>query len=69
MKAIAILSPLLLAACVSARSRIFESSNIITPLTTGDAVPGKNPLKHCDKTDEDILDLKKVDLSPNPPIP
>jgi len=31
------------------------------------SVPGNNPLNHCDNPKDDILDLKSVDLNPNPP--
>ncbi|KAF2835276.1 Phosphatidylglycerol/phosphatidylinositol transfer protein [Patellaria atrata CBS 101060] len=30
-------------------------------------VPGENPLYFCSKPDDDILQIKKVDLDPNPP--
>lgn len=30
-------------------------------------VPGDNPLEFCETPDKDILTVKKVDLSPNPP--
>lgn len=34
-------------------------------------VPGKNPLSFCkdSKVEDFILDLKSVDLDPNPPLP
>lgn len=33
-------------------------------------VPGDNPLFHCAApTDNDILQIESVDLSPNPPLP
>lgn len=31
------------------------------------SVPGNNPLSHCEDPKNDILDLKSVDLNPNPP--
>lgn len=31
------------------------------------AVPGENPLHYCATPDENILEIKQVDLSPNPP--
>jgi hypothetical protein len=31
------------------------------------SVPGNNPLNHCADPKDDILDLKSVDLNPNPP--
>lgn len=33
------------------------------------AVPGDNPLFYCQKTEEDILRIDYVDLTPNPPEP
>jgi hypothetical protein len=30
-------------------------------------IAGNNPLNHCDNPKDDILDLKSVDLNPNPP--
>lgn len=32
-------------------------------------VPGDNPLHFCADPKDDILEIKKVDLSPNPPSP
>ena len=32
-------------------------------------VPGDNPLYFCDDPADNILDIEKVDLSPNPPKP
>lgn len=32
-------------------------------------VPGDNPLNFCSDPKDDILEIKKVDLSPNPPKP
>jgi hypothetical protein len=32
-------------------------------------VPGDNPLHFCGDPKDDILDIEKVDLSPNPPQP
>jgi hypothetical protein len=33
------------------------------------SVPGDNPLNFCADPKDDILEIKKVDLSPNPPSP
>ena len=33
------------------------------------SVPGDNPLFYCQKTDNDILHIDYVDLTPNPPEP
>lgn len=32
-------------------------------------VPGSNPLYFCDDPKDNILEIEKVDLSPNPPEP
>ncbi|KAI9663029.1 MAG: Phosphatidylglycerol/phosphatidylinositol transfer protein [Bathelium mastoideum] len=32
-------------------------------------VPGDNPLTFCNKPDDNILTIDKVDLDPNPPVP
>jgi hypothetical protein len=32
-------------------------------------VPGDNPLYFCSDPKDDIAQIKKVDLSPNPPVP
>jgi hypothetical protein len=32
-------------------------------------VPGDNPLYFCSDPKDDIVQIKKVDLSPNPPVP
>ena len=67
MKFVAIASAAL-AAGVAARSSILS-----TPSTQEDSltVPGDNPLFYCqDPSAENyILDIKNVDLSPNPPLP
>jgi len=34
---------------------------------TGNPVPGQSPLKYCGPTDDDLLKIKYVDISPNPP--
>jgi hypothetical protein len=33
------------------------------------SVPGDNPLNFCSDPKDNILELKSVDLSPNPPVP
>jgi len=37
--------------------------------TPGKPVPGSSPLKYCGPTDDDILTIDYVDISPNPPVP
>lgn len=36
---------------------------------TGSPVPGDNPLKYCGSTDDNIVKIERVDISPNPPTP
>ena len=43
--------------------------SILGSSSEGPPVPGDNPLKHCGPTDEDIIEITKVDLDPNPPVP
>jgi hypothetical protein len=31
------------------------------------SVPGKSPLRYCDKPDDNILEIYEVNLDPNPP--
>ncbi|KAH9824494.1 phosphatidylglycerol/phosphatidylinositol transfer protein-like [Teratosphaeria destructans] len=60
------LSTILLASTASAS--LFGSSIKISPNVDGSlSVPGENPLQHCEDPKDDILDLKSVDLDPNPP--
>lgn len=56
----------LLASTASARSTFFSSQDV-APADDSLAVPGENPLNHCANPKDDLLDLKSVDLSPNPP--
>lgn len=47
------------------------AASVQKPINTYDdrarPVPGDNPLEYCETPDKDILTVKKVDLSPNPP--
>jgi hypothetical protein len=61
MKFLSVAATALLAATATARSLSF------TPQDDNLSVPGENPLEHCADPADDILALKKVDLSPNPP--
>lgn len=36
---------------------------------TGEPVPGQSPLKYCGPTDDDLLKIDYVDITPNPPTP
>lgn len=67
MKLLTFAVPALLAASVSARSTFFSSSDV-TSAQEQYKVPGENPLEHCDDPADDILIIKSVDLSPNPPV-
>lgn len=35
----------------------------------GPAVPGKSPLLYCSPPELNILEIEKIDLDPNPPLP
>jgi len=61
----------LLAASASA-ANFFSVASLQAPISGADAgpkVPGESPLQHCSSTDEDVLEIEKVDLVPNPPVP
>jgi hypothetical protein len=35
----------------------------------GDKIPGNSPIEHCDNShSHDIIQIEKVDLTPNPPL-
>jgi hypothetical protein len=44
-----------------------SGSREVKPYDDSLAVPGDNPLAHCENPKDDLLDLQSVDLSPNPP--
>ncbi|KAK5117866.1 hypothetical protein LTR85_008640 [Meristemomyces frigidus] len=67
MKFFTVAASALLATSVSARTTFFGSSPAIAPFDESLSVPGENPLQHCQNPKDDILTLKSVDLSPNPP--
>lgn len=59
---------LLAASSATARSSLFGGGSIdVAPYDDKLNVPGENPLAHCQDPKDDILDLKSVNLSPNPP--
>ncbi|DAA74854.1 TPA_exp: Phosphatidylglycerol/phosphatidylinositol transfer protein [Trichophyton benhamiae CBS 112371] len=61
-----LLSPLALAAPPS----LFRDTSQIPLDTDGDLkVPGDNPLMYCADPSENLLQIERVDLSPNPPLP
>lgn len=66
MKFLTVAASALLATSVSART-LFGSSSAVAPFDESLSVPGENPLQHCQNPKDDILTLKSVDLSPNPP--
>lgn len=51
----------------SARASFFGGNNQQTLVADELAVPGKNPLKFCGPPYDYILDIRQVDLTPNPP--
>lgn len=64
MKLLTALAPLLLTAHAASLSR-FGNDQI--SLTEDLSIPGENPLVYCESPDSYTLDIKSVDLSPNPP--
>ncbi|KAI9934762.1 hypothetical protein ASPWEDRAFT_53876 [Aspergillus wentii DTO 134E9] len=62
---LALLSPL--PASARAVSSFFNAQSPIQIL--GDPVPGDNPLEYCADPSPNTLEIKSVDLSPNPPAP
>ncbi|GAB7352038.1 hypothetical protein MBLNU459_g2550t1 [Dothideomycetes sp. NU459] len=68
MKFLSVAALALLSATVSARSTwLGSSANDQNALEEAFPVPGDNPLAFCAKPDDNILEIEKVDLSPNPP--
>ncbi|KAI9677743.1 MAG: Phosphatidylglycerol/phosphatidylinositol transfer protein [Trizodia sp. TS-e1964] len=57
---------LLFAALTSAVS-ISGGQQVLKMGDDGLSVPGENPLKYCETPHDWVLDIEKVDLSPNPP--
>lgn len=66
MKFLGIFSVAILGASASARSLGFLGSDQHA-LEEEFPVPGDNPLLFCAKPSDNILEIEKVDLSPNPP--
>lgn len=66
MKLTAVLASLVLVVTVSARSTWLP-----TQITINEEfkVPGDNPLYFCSDPKDDLLEIEKVDLDPNPPLP
>lgn len=68
MKFSSLALPAILATAVTARSTSFFGGSDVTANDDGALkVPGENPLQHCEDPKDDILAIKSVDLSPNPP--
>ncbi|CAK4031836.1 Phosphatidylglycerol phosphatidylinositol transfer [Lecanosticta acicola] len=69
MKFLSVALPAILATSVTARVTSFFSSSDVSLRDDKEAlkVPGENPLVHCEDPEKDILAIKKVDLTPNPP--
>lgn len=55
-----------LAACRNLIS--FGSSQKALSDTLGASIPGENPLTYCEATDDYILDIKHINIKPNPPV-
>ncbi|KAF9893818.1 Phosphatidylglycerol/phosphatidylinositol transfer protein [Aspergillus nanangensis] len=53
----------------TARSIDFFGSSQAPIHADAKSVEGENPLEYCNEPDGDILQIKSVDLSPNPPVP
>lgn len=60
--------PLLFSSLAASRSSSFFGSDQHV-LDEALSVPGKNPLTFCQDTKDYSLDIKYVDLTPNPPEP
>ncbi|RAK99196.1 ML domain-containing protein [Aspergillus ibericus CBS 121593] len=61
---------LLCAAPFSVTARSLDFFDIQTPIKAeGKHVEGENPLEYCSDPSSYILQIEKVDLSPNPPLP
>lgn len=72
MKLSATISAFSLFATFAAASNLFQqlaSAATDVRVSDGSKVPGESPLEYCGDTRDDILDLEKIDLTPNPPIP
>jgi hypothetical protein len=67
MKFLGLFSAALLSAGASARGLNFLGSDSQHTLEEGFPVPGDNPLLFCAAPTDNILEIEKVDLSPNPP--
>jgi hypothetical protein len=67
MKFLGLFSAALLSAGASARGLNFMGSDSQHTLEEGFPVPGDNPLLFCAAPTDNILEIEKVDLSPNPP--
>jgi hypothetical protein len=69
MRLLSLLAAAILATSASARSSIFGGGIEVAAHSEELNVPGENPLQHCQDPKDDILDLERVDLDPNPPLP
>lgn len=68
MKLLPFASSALLASSATALSfGLGSKSSGLTAADDSFAVPGENPLVHCQDPADDILAVKSVDLDPNPP--
>ncbi|KAL0637466.1 Phosphatidylglycerol/phosphatidylinositol transfer protein [Maublancomyces gigas] len=72
MKLSATLSALSLFAAFATASNLFQqlaSAAVDITASSGSKVPGESPLEYCEDTHNHILELEKINLIPNPPIP
>ena len=69
MKVSTILLAATSAASVSAASLFSSGGGGQAVINEDWKVPGDNPLYYCADPKEYLLDIKNVDLSPNPPVP
>ena len=67
MKLLSLFSVALISASASARSLSFMGGDSQHALEEEFPVPGDNPLLFCAAPTDNILEIEKVDLSPNPP--
>jgi len=66
MRFFSVITGALLASSAAAFS-VSTAKNAQNALADDLSVPGDNPLNYCAKPEDNILEIEKVDLSPNPP--
>lgn len=63
-----VLPAVLLVASASLAAAISFDISPSQKTLNGASIPGKNPLVYCEATDNYILDIDYINISPNPPI-